>query len=134
MAKNVVPKSITTVILNQGQVTRKSPDLSPYKLPSQRVRVPFSSHYKAARELLATNLVILNHGQVTRTIPEGHAPIPSPNFHKKPSRGRLRLDIFKVHRLSLHGGLGSNSWHSSHESMTLTTSLPRPPNFRTLPI
>ncbi|GFX97436.1 hypothetical protein TNCV_2839961 [Trichonephila clavipes] len=30
----------------------------------------FKSHYKAARELLATGLVILNHGQVTRTTSE----------------------------------------------------------------
>ncbi|GFX16969.1 hypothetical protein TNCV_2519461 [Trichonephila clavipes] len=61
----------------------------------------FTSHYSAARRLLATDLGILNHGQVMRTRLElGN---PSPNFHTTPTVGRLSLDIFDVHRPPLNG-------------------------------
>ncbi|GFW71638.1 hypothetical protein TNCV_2548511 [Trichonephila clavipes] len=49
---------------------------------------------------------------------------PSHNFYTTPTGGRLRINIFNVHRPHLHGGssvaLGSNSQHAHHESMTLT--------------
>ncbi|GFV66085.1 hypothetical protein TNCV_2891551 [Trichonephila clavipes] len=50
-------------------------------------------------------------------------PPTSPNFHSTPIKGPMILDGFNVHRLCLYGGsleaLGSNSWHASHESVTL---------------
>ncbi|GFX45051.1 hypothetical protein TNCV_3431001 [Trichonephila clavipes] len=71
--------------------------------------------------LLVTDLVILNHGQVTWTTPE--MTPSSPNFHTTPTKGRLSLDIFNVHRSPLNGGsseiLGSNSLHTGYESVTL---------------
>ncbi|GFY06560.1 uncharacterized protein TNCV_3524161 [Trichonephila clavipes] len=48
----------------------------------ERVEVIFTSHYKAVRGLLATNLIISNHVQVTSMTPE--LPRPSPNFHTTP--------------------------------------------------
>ncbi|GFV85425.1 hypothetical protein TNCV_3772491 [Trichonephila clavipes] len=64
-----------------------------------------------------------------RTTPE-LAPL-SPNFYTTPAGGHFSLDILNVYRPSLHGGssavLGSDSWHAVHESVTLTTTLPRPP-------
>ncbi|GFU80290.1 hypothetical protein TNCV_3520671 [Trichonephila clavipes] len=79
-----------------------------------------TSHYEAARGILATDLIILNYGQVTPEL----AP-PSPNFH---TNGR-KLDRFNVQRSPLHSGssvaLDSNTWHASHESVTLITELPR---------
>ncbi|GFV18483.1 hypothetical protein TNCV_4469191 [Trichonephila clavipes] len=56
---------------------------------------------------------------------------PSPNFRTTPMGGRLSLDIFNVHPPPLHNEssavLGSNSCYTSHESITLTTRLPRSP-------
>ncbi|GFW08657.1 hypothetical protein TNCV_2776781 [Trichonephila clavipes] len=55
----------------------------------------------------------------------------SANFHSRPEGGRLSFDIFNMHRPPLHGGssvvLGSNSRHASHDFVTLTTKLLRPP-------
>ncbi|GFW49457.1 hypothetical protein TNCV_3059641 [Trichonephila clavipes] len=57
------------------------------------------STQQITRGFLLTDFVILNHGQVTRRTPE-----PSLNFHITPTGGRLRLDIFNMHRPPLHGG------------------------------
>ncbi|GFU86307.1 hypothetical protein TNCV_369631 [Trichonephila clavipes] len=54
---------------------------------------------------------------------------PSPNYQTALSGGRLRLDIFNVYQPPLHSGSsaarGSNLRHTGHESVTLTTRLPR---------
>ncbi|GFX87480.1 hypothetical protein TNCV_1330151 [Trichonephila clavipes] len=52
--------------------------------------------------LSATDQVILNYGQETKTKPE--LALPSPNFYTTPMGGCLSLDIFNMHRLSVHGG------------------------------
>ncbi|GFV12117.1 hypothetical protein TNCV_1796041 [Trichonephila clavipes] len=66
------------------------------------MRVIVTPHYKAARGLLATDLVILNHGQVTRTTPE--TAHPSPNFHTTPTGGRLSLNRYHAQRPPFLGG------------------------------
>ncbi|GFV18164.1 hypothetical protein TNCV_169671 [Trichonephila clavipes] len=88
-----------------------------------------TSNYSATRGFLATGHVILINGQVTKTTPE--LALPSSNFHTTPTGRRLSPKLLNVHRPRLHGGSsvvpGSNSWHSSHESVILTTRQPRPP-------
>ncbi|GFT55068.1 hypothetical protein TNCV_2325681 [Trichonephila clavipes] len=89
-------------------------------------KVILTSPSDAVRGLLVTDLVISNYDQVTRLTPR--------LTHTKPTGGRLSLDIFDVQRPALHGessaALGLNSQHASQESVTLTTRLPRPHNFR----
>ncbi|GFV00379.1 hypothetical protein TNCV_3643571 [Trichonephila clavipes] len=56
--------------------------------------------------------------------------LTSPLLTSTPTRDRLSLDIFNVHRSPLQGGssgvLDSNACHACHEFVTLTTGLPRP--------
>ncbi|GFW73143.1 hypothetical protein TNCV_832611 [Trichonephila clavipes] len=72
--------------------------------------------------------MILNHGQVTKATPQ-LAPTPSPNFDTPPKGGRLSLHRFNVHcspTRRVFSNTSSNSRHAGHESVTLTTRLPRP--------
>ncbi|GFW99835.1 hypothetical protein TNCV_3420641 [Trichonephila clavipes] len=75
------------------------------------------------------DLVILSHGQVTKSTPE--LATPSPNYHTNGRTFDLSTDLMSI--ASLHDGsslvLGSNSRHARHESVTLTTRLPRRPQF-----
>ncbi|GFY08552.1 hypothetical protein TNCV_809851 [Trichonephila clavipes] len=85
-----------------------------------------TSRSSTRQGLLAVDLIILNHGQLTRTIHElAHL---SPNYHTTPMGGHLSYHQCSA---SLHDGssvvLGSNSRYAGLESVTLTTSLPRPP-------
>ncbi|GFX72904.1 transposable element Tcb2 transposase [Trichonephila clavipes] len=88
------------------------------KLPQQLL----DNVVQTIRGLLATDLFISNHGQVARTIPE--LVLLSPNYHTIPTGGRLNLDRFNVHR-PLARRVFSGTRLAGHESITLTTRLPR---------
>ncbi|GFW50123.1 hypothetical protein TNCV_4695411 [Trichonephila clavipes] len=81
-------------------------------------------HSLATRGLLAMDLVLLSNGQVTRMTLELVAP--SELIHLTNGR-TLELSTDLTCIAPLHGGssvvLESNSLHSSHESVTLTTRL-----------
>ncbi|GFT24530.1 uncharacterized protein TNCV_3253371 [Trichonephila clavipes] len=62
-----------------------------------------NSDYETTRALLAMGPQLLNPAQVTRTTPE--LTTPSPNFHSKPTGGRLSPDTFDVHQLLYTMGL-----------------------------
>ncbi|GFX14821.1 hypothetical protein TNCV_1485641 [Trichonephila clavipes] len=67
-------------------------------------------------------LVISNSGQMRRMTPE---PIfYSPNFGITPYMRTFELRLCPVHSLSSVVP-GSNSWHTSQESVKLTTRLPQ---------
>ncbi|GFU31905.1 hypothetical protein TNCV_1111601 [Trichonephila clavipes] len=82
-----------------------------------------SVYYKATQGQLATDLITLSHSQVTGMTPE--LPPPSPCFHTTPTGGRLSLDRFNIIYPWSSVALGSNSCHTGHESLVITTKLPR---------
>ncbi|GFT40276.1 hypothetical protein TNCV_627691 [Trichonephila clavipes] len=73
------------------------------------------------------DFVIYNLGQVTKMTPDLASPLLIYTQHQREGV-RVSTDLTGIAPLLGRSSavLGSNSWHAGHESVTLTTRLPRP--------
>ncbi|GFW95470.1 uncharacterized protein TNCV_1721721 [Trichonephila clavipes] len=120
------------IILNHSQVTRTTPELALLltTTPHQRedVSAVDSLHHCPTRRVFSgTGLELVTKPATIRYLYHSAtaATHPSSIFHTKPKRGfRASTDLKYINPST--AALGSNSCHASHESVTLTTRLPRP--------
>ncbi|GFX70120.1 hypothetical protein TNCV_4615581 [Trichonephila clavipes] len=83
-------------------------------------------HSSATRELLATDLVIMNHDQVTRTtLGLVRRLLTTTPHHTNGKTFEFLTNLTRIASLNGRSSavLVSNSLHSGHESVALTTSL-----------
>ncbi|GFW28983.1 hypothetical protein TNCV_2355411 [Trichonephila clavipes] len=116
------------IILNDGQVTRTTPDLSTPLLTSTP---RFRESVGTSKDLTCSGFLHIGYWGGPRNFEplssdEKNSRAGIPLLHNMPSEGYLSLDRLSVHRHPLHNGSAvardSNSWHASHEFVTMLTN------------